>query len=67
MFMNRTAVAKFYGVTPQTIRNWQADGKIPQPTRSPSGRAIWSTEHFRSPLDNELANIQLPEPEEITQ
>lgn len=60
-YINRTSLAKFYDVTPQTTRNWQKQGKIPEPSRSPSGRAVWDADLIRRAPANDLSNVTIPE------
>jgi DNA-binding transcriptional MerR regulator len=61
MFVSRTAVAKHFGVTSETIKNWVNRGLLPTPTKSPSGRVIFDADVLRPASTSDLSNIQLPE------
>jgi transposase-like protein len=58
--LSRSAVARFYGVCPQTIKNWVRDGKIPEPSRSPSGRAVWHADQINpATVAADITNVTL--------
>lgn len=45
-FYTSRDVAKRFGVTPETVRNWEKDGRIPPASRTPGGHRRYSEEHF---------------------
>ena len=56
------AVADFYGVTTQTIRNWQRRNLLPAPTAVlPSGRRLWSESALRARMKSTPPAVQHPE------
>jgi predicted site-specific integrase-resolvase len=61
MFVSRASVAKHFGVTSETIKNWVNRGLLPAPTRSPSGRVIFDSEVIHpSPPVTDVTNVTLP-------
>ena len=49
-YYDQADLAKLFGMTSQTIKNWRKSGAIPEPTKMIGSRAFWS----KSELDKAL-------------
>jgi predicted site-specific integrase-resolvase len=55
-YWRRGDLATLFSVSLETVRNWQRQGRLPEPAVTIAGRAYWRPEDIRGLLDKQGAD-----------